>query len=48
MTVNVDPYSVPELAAAKALFDGLSGQGYDIISKDELLFDDNWSVPLKY
>ena len=47
--VSVDPYSVAGNAgAAKTLFDGLSGQGYDIISKDRLLFDDNWSVPLKY
>ena len=47
--VNVDPYAVAGNASfAKTLFDGLSAGGFDIISKDDLLFDDNWSVPLKY
>lgn len=47
--VNVEPYSVAgDAGIAKALFDGLSARGFDTTSKDELLFDDNWSVPLLY
>ena len=47
--VSVEPYSVTgNLGVAQTLFDGLLGHGYDVIAKDELLFDDNWSVPLKY
>ena len=47
--INVEPYSVGGSSlAAELLFDRLSRHGFDIISRSELLFDDNWSVPLKY
>ena len=47
--VNVDPYTVKgDAGIAKTLFDGLSGRGFSTTSKSELLFDDNWSVPLKF
>ncbi len=47
--VNVPPYEVaghPEVA--EAVYAGLSARGFDVVSADELLFDDNWSVPLAY
>ena len=47
--VNVKPYSVKGNAAvARSLYDGLSSRGFDTTSKSDLLFDDNWSVPLLY
>ena len=43
------PYTVQGASGiAKTLFDGLSGRGFNTTSKTELLFDDNWSVPLKF
>ena len=47
--VNVEPYTVRGASGiAKTLYEGLSGRSFDITSKPELLFDDNWSVPLTY
>ena len=47
--VNVPPYTVAgDRGVAGAVFDGLSARGFDTVSTDHLLFDDNWSVPLFY
>ena len=47
--INVEPYNViGSPGASKTLLEGLSKRNFDIISKKELLFDDNWSVPLKF
>ena len=47
--VNIGTYQVDGNAqVAGVLLNQLSTQGFDIVSKVELLFDDNWSVPLKY
>tara|TARA_R110000787_G_scaffold110013_1_gene218641 strand:- start:297 stop:1169 length:873 start_codon:yes stop_codon:yes gene_type:complete len=47
--VNVAPYEVAgDAKVATALFEGLRARGFDATRKSELLFDDNWSVPLKY
>lgn len=35
-------------AAAEALHDGCRAAGVSVMRSDELLFDDNWSVPLNY
>lgn len=47
--VNVPPYEVagrPDVA--EAVLSGMLERGFDALSADELLFDDNWSVPLFY
>lgn len=47
--VNVPPYAVAgDSGVAGAIFDGLSTRGFDTVSAAQLLFDDNWSVPLFY
>ena len=47
--INVEPYTVAgDPDVAEAVFDGLSFRGFNPIEKSELLFDDNWSVPLVY
>lgn len=47
--VNVAPYEVAGNASvAAAIHDGLLSRGEDVTQKSELLFDDNWSVPLLY
>lgn len=47
--VAVPDYAVagrPDVA--ERLREGLAGRGFDVVAEDELLFDDNWSVPLHY
>jgi protocatechuate 4,5-dioxygenase beta chain len=47
--INVNPYTVNgDASVAKTLFRELSARGFNTTKKTELLFDDNWSVPLKY
>jgi len=47
--INVDPYTVGgATAAAKTICDSLFTCNFDVTRKDDLLFDDNWSVPLKF
>jgi aromatic ring-opening dioxygenase catalytic subunit (LigB family) len=47
--VNVPYYEVGgNAAASKAIHKGLTARGFDMVAKEDLLFDDNWSVPLFY
>jgi aromatic ring-opening dioxygenase catalytic subunit (LigB family) len=47
--VNVAPYNVPGAPqTAQIMFEELGKRNFDVTSKSDLLFDDNWSVPLKY
>ena len=47
--LNVPPYEVAGHAeAANIIRDRLQGAGFDAAESRELLFDDNWSVPLLY
>ncbi len=47
--IAVPDYSVAgHSASANAIHDRLAGEGFDVISRSDLLFDDNWSVPLYY
>ena len=47
--VNVPDYRVDgDGGVAGSVFRGLHGRGFDVIANSELLFDDNWSVPLYY
>ena len=47
--VNVPFYDVKgNAAAAQTIHAGITGAGFDAVAKSDLLFDDNWSVPLYY
>ena len=47
--INVPDYRVAgDSGIADSVFGGLRGRGFDVIADRELLFDDNWSVPLYY
>lgn len=47
--VNVPYYQVKGASnVAKAIQSGVAKRGFDAIAKQDLLFDDNWSVPLYY
>ncbi len=47
--LNVPPYKVSGHAEASAIIrDRLQGAGFDATDSQDLLFDDNWSVPLLY
>lgn len=47
--LNVPDYTVKGNRAVAALvYEGVKASGIDVRSADDLLFDDNWSVPLLY